>query len=144
MHSPLPKTADAVIDRKRLGELTSAELELYRKRGPRSAERYQRAQDVLLSGVPMSWMVRWSGPFPLFVASAEGARFTDVDGRHYVDFCLGDTGAMAGHSPPAAIGPCQGCPRTRDHALTRSGNMRHRSPSTASCRSRSARPTPRA
>lgn len=31
--------------------------------------------------------------------SAKGAHFTDVDGRDYVDLCLGDTGAMTGHSP---------------------------------------------
>jgi hypothetical protein len=51
----------------------------------------------------MSWMVRWAGAFPLFVERAEGARFTDVDGREYVDLCLGDTGAMTGHSPAAAV-----------------------------------------
>ena len=50
-------------------------------------------------GVPMSWMVKWPGPFPVFVAEAAGAHFTDVDGHDYVDLCLGDTGAMAGHSP---------------------------------------------
>jgi glutamate-1-semialdehyde 2,1-aminomutase len=47
----------------------------------------------------MPWMTQWAGSFPIFVESAEGARFTDVDGHEYVDFCLGDTGAMTGHSP---------------------------------------------
>src|SRR5881398_258837 len=51
----------------------------------------------------MPWMIRWAGGFPVFVAEAQGARFRDVDGREYVDFCLGDTGAMTGHSPPAAV-----------------------------------------
>lgn len=50
----------------------------------------------------MSWMVRWAGAFPLFVAEGSGAHFTDVDGRRYLDLCLGDTGAMTGHAPPAA------------------------------------------
>src|SRR5207247_10596603 len=54
-----------------------------------------------LAGVPMPWMTEWAGAFPVFVAEASGARFTDVDGHSYVDFCLGDTGAMTGHSPPA-------------------------------------------
>ena len=39
--------------------------------------------------------------FPIHVAEASGSRFVDVDGIEYVDFCLGDTGAMAGHSGPA-------------------------------------------
>jgi glutamate-1-semialdehyde 2,1-aminomutase len=49
--------------------------------------------------VPMNWMKKWAGAFPVFVAKAKGAHFTCVDGREYVDLCLGDTGAMTGHSP---------------------------------------------
>ena len=51
----------------------------------------------------MHWMVRWAGGFPVFAADAEGARLRDVDGHEYVDFCLGDTGAMTGHSPEPAV-----------------------------------------
>src|SRR6185503_5210993 len=51
----------------------------------------------------MHWMVRWPGGFPVYAAEAEGVRFRDVDGREYVDFCLGDTGAMTGHSPPPTV-----------------------------------------
>ena len=51
----------------------------------------------------MPWMMRWAGEFPLLAAHAEGSRLTDVDGREYVDLCLGDTGAMAGHAPPAVV-----------------------------------------
>lgn len=51
----------------------------------------------------MLWMMRWASPFPLFAQDAFGAHFTDVDGHTYVDFCLGDTGAMTGHSPAAAV-----------------------------------------
>jgi glutamate-1-semialdehyde 2,1-aminomutase len=50
-------------------------------------------------GVPMLWMIRWAGSFPLFVKEAKGAHFMDIDGRSYIDYCLGDTGAMIGHSP---------------------------------------------
>ena len=46
-------------------------------------------------------MTEWAGAYPVFVAEASGAHFTDVDGNNYVDFCLGDTGAMTGHSPAA-------------------------------------------
>ena len=51
----------------------------------------------------MNWMVRWPGDHPVYVADAEGARFTDVDGNEFVDFCLGDTGGMAGHAPKASV-----------------------------------------
>ena len=70
---------------------------------PRSRALHERARASLLDGVPMNWMVRWAGPFPLFVEEASGARFTCVDGHEYVDFCLGDTGAMAGHGPSPTI-----------------------------------------
>jgi glutamate-1-semialdehyde 2,1-aminomutase len=51
----------------------------------------------------MSWMVRWAGSFPVFVRDGQGAHFTDVDGNRYLDLCLGDTGAMTGHAPAAAV-----------------------------------------
>jgi glutamate-1-semialdehyde aminotransferase len=57
----------------------------------------------MMNGVPMSWMKKWPGPYPVYVASAKGAHFSDVDGHDYVDFCLGDTGAMVGHSPDASV-----------------------------------------
>ncbi len=51
----------------------------------------------------MPWMIRWAGGFPVFAAEAHGARFRDVDGHEYVDFCLGDTAAMTGHSPAPTV-----------------------------------------
>ncbi len=51
----------------------------------------------------MHWMRKWPGGFPVFVREAKGARFVDVDGIEYVDFCLGDTGAMTGHAPDATL-----------------------------------------
>lgn len=89
------------IDRARLERLLADELELFERRNPRSAELHRRGTEHLLGGVPMPWMVRWPGAFPLYVERASGARFTDVDGHESVDFCLGDTGAMAGHTPAA-------------------------------------------
>jgi glutamate-1-semialdehyde aminotransferase len=70
---------------------------------PRSGEIRDAAADSLLSGVPMNWMTRWPGAFPVVFESAAGASLTDVDGNGYVDFCLGDTGAMAGHSPAPTV-----------------------------------------
>ena len=70
---------------------------------PRSQQLAAEAQKHLVAGVPMNWMRRWPGSFPVFVESASGARFVDVDGNEYVDLCLGDTGAMAGHGLPAVV-----------------------------------------
>jgi glutamate-1-semialdehyde 2,1-aminomutase len=61
----------------------------------------ESAQQHFLYGVPMHWMNDWGTPVPLFVEAASGAHFTCADGIDYTDFCLGDTGAMFGHSPPA-------------------------------------------
>jgi glutamate-1-semialdehyde 2,1-aminomutase len=91
------------IDRARLAAALAAELTRFADEHPRSRALFERAKAHLHDGVPMSWMVRWAGAFPLFVDRAKGARFTDVDGREYVDFCLGDTGAMTGHAPDAAL-----------------------------------------
>jgi len=70
---------------------------------PKSKALFERAQKSLLAGVPMNWMVKWAGAFPPFVREAQGAHFFDVDGHRYVDFCLGDTGAMTGHAPHATV-----------------------------------------
>jgi glutamate-1-semialdehyde 2,1-aminomutase len=70
---------------------------------PRSAALAHDAHAHLVAGVPMHWMAKWPGGFPVFVAEADGSRFVDVDGQEYVDFCLGDTGAMTGHAPPATL-----------------------------------------
>lgn len=66
---------------------------------PRSAALADRAREHLLFGVPLHWMNDWGTPFALHVEQASGATVTDVDGHTLVDFCLGDTGAMFGHSP---------------------------------------------
>src|SRR6202451_921930 len=86
------------IDRSHLRALMSREEQSFIAAHPKSAALYERAQKSLLGGVPMNWMKKWAGKFPVFVAEARGATFTDVDGHHYVDFCLGETGAMSGHS----------------------------------------------
>lgn len=91
------------LDRARLATLHQREEKRFVTERPRSVELYLRAQKSLLGGVPMNWMNKWAGAFPVFVKSASGAHFTDVDGRDYVDLCLGDTGAMTGHSPQAVM-----------------------------------------
>ena len=87
-----------VIDRQRLAAALKSEEQLFRDIHPKSMHLAQSAKTALLSGVPMPWMTRWPGSFPLHVQRAHGARFVDVDDIEYVDFCLGDTGAMTGHA----------------------------------------------
>lgn len=90
------------IDRDRLATLLERERAAYAAANPRSQELFAAA-DHLFGRVPMTWMAKWSGGFPLFLDTARGNRITDVDGHEYVDFALGDTGAMAGHSPAATV-----------------------------------------
>lgn len=91
------------FDRTRLARLMERERATFVADHPRSGALHARATRSLLAGVPMNWMVKWAGPYPLFVEQARGAHFTCVDGHEYVDFCLGDTGAMAGHGPEPTI-----------------------------------------
>jgi glutamate-1-semialdehyde 2,1-aminomutase len=86
-----------MIDRQVLKRLHEQEEQRFIATHPRSAVLAKEAQANLLGGVPMAWMTRWPGSFPIFFDTAHGARFTDVDGLEYIDFCLGDTGAMTGH-----------------------------------------------
>jgi len=98
-----PTPAPSTVDRDRLARLMTAERERFARAHPRSGKLHARARASLLDGVPMNWMTEWASPFPLFVESASGAGFRCVDGHEYVDFCLGDTGAMAGHGPAPTI-----------------------------------------
>jgi glutamate-1-semialdehyde 2,1-aminomutase len=91
------------VDRGRLHELMEREAQRFVDQHPRSRALFTQGRGSLLAGVPMPWMVEWAGAYPVFVAEAEGARFSDVDGNTYADFCLGDTGAMTGHSPKATV-----------------------------------------
>jgi glutamate-1-semialdehyde 2,1-aminomutase len=93
----------ATIDRDRVAALLRAEADRFREEHPRSLELHERSRSSLLFGVPMSWMARWAGGFPVYLEHATAARVVDVDGREYVDLCLGDTGAMAGHSPEPVV-----------------------------------------
>jgi glutamate-1-semialdehyde 2,1-aminomutase len=87
----------------RLASLTAAEEQRFIAARPASQKLAAQAATYLPGGVPMSWMVKWPGPFPVYVESAAGAHFTCADGIDHVDLCLGDTGAMCGHSPAATV-----------------------------------------
>jgi glutamate-1-semialdehyde 2,1-aminomutase len=91
------------LDRARLQDLLAREGSTYAKNHPRSRAAFEAAQTNLFGGVPMTWMAKWSGGFPLYLDAAHGNRISDIDGYTYVDFALGDTGAMAGHSPEPTV-----------------------------------------
>jgi len=85
-------TIDALID---------AEQQRFAASHPVSQNLWAEGRQHFLYGGPSHWMRRWAGGFPVYVEHAKGAHLTDVDGRTYVDFCLGDTGGMCGHAPEA-------------------------------------------
>jgi glutamate-1-semialdehyde aminotransferase len=91
------------IDRDQLAALHAREETRFADTHPRSAALAEEARGALLGGVPMNWMARWPGRFPVFADTASGAHIVDVDGNEYIDLCLGDTGAMTGHSPGPSV-----------------------------------------
>src|ERR1700736_5113672 len=91
------------LSRERLAQIEAQERELFAREHRRSRELFEEARGSLVGGVPMTWMSRWVGGHPVYAASAKGTTITDVDGHRYVDFVLGDTGAMAGHSPAPTV-----------------------------------------
>jgi glutamate-1-semialdehyde 2,1-aminomutase len=96
-------TSTFTVDRRRVERLLDRELDSFAARHPKTRALHDRARRSLLDGVPMNWMVKWAGPFPLFLETASGAHATCADGHDYVDLCLGDTGAMAGHGAAPVI-----------------------------------------
>jgi len=94
-----PSQLRAGINWARAQQMRVTERATFEANNPQSAALAKRAAQHMLFGVPLHWMNDWSTPFSLSVSEASGARVTDMDGHHYVDFCLGDTGAMFGHAP---------------------------------------------
>ncbi|HEV3312104.1 MAG TPA: transaminase [Chloroflexota bacterium] len=90
------------VNRFRLAGLLEQERTRFRAEHPGSMALSGRSNH-LFGRVPMTWMTEWSGGFPIALDSAKGNRITDVDGLKYIDFALGDTGAMAGHSPEPTV-----------------------------------------
>jgi glutamate-1-semialdehyde 2,1-aminomutase len=90
-------------DRPRIAALMVDEIARFRAERPESEKLWNAARAHMPDGVPMLWMAKWPGPWPVHVATAAGAHFTDVDGIDHVDLCLGDTGAMVGHAPTASV-----------------------------------------
>ena len=92
-----------MIDREHLTHLLEREQARFVVHHPKSGAIFKESKSVMPGGVPMSWMAKWPGGFPVVVESAKGAHFVDIDGNTYIDLCLGDTGSMTGHSPDATV-----------------------------------------
>jgi glutamate-1-semialdehyde 2,1-aminomutase len=103
MDGDAQRTTRVGIDWSAVLDLTAQERAVFTNRNPRSLAVCERARQHLLFGVPLHWMTDWGTPFALQVARASGAHLLDVDGHSLSDFCLGDTGAMFGHSPAAVV-----------------------------------------
>ncbi len=91
-----------MFDRNRLAKLHAEEQAIFLENNPKSKAAYEAA-DNLFGRVPMTWMNKKAGGFPLYFDKAVGNRIWDIDGHEYIDFALGDTGAMAGHSHPVVV-----------------------------------------
>jgi len=89
--------------RERLAELFQREQRRFQETHQASSLAHSSGRDSMLAGVPMIWMAKWPGGFPVYVKNASGARFIDLDDNEYTDFCLGDTGSMSGHSPRPTV-----------------------------------------
>ncbi|MGB0119967.1 MAG: hypothetical protein WBP55_03300, partial [Solirubrobacterales bacterium] len=94
---------DAAAQLGNLDQCLDRELARFVESNPNSQALHERSQKSLIGGVPMPWMMRWAGGFPIYSKMALGTRIIDVDDHTYVDFCLGDTGAMPGHGPAAVV-----------------------------------------
>ena len=92
-----------VISPARIAELMKIEEQRFLDTHKASTAAFTESSRVMHEGVPMSWMAKWPGAHPVFIKEAKGAHFTDLDGHDYIDFCLGDTGSMTGHSPAATV-----------------------------------------
>ena len=92
-----------VISPDRIAELMKIEEKRFLDTHNASTAAFTESSRVMHEGVPMSWMAKWPGAHPVFIKEAKGAHFTDLDGHDYIDFCLGDTGSMTGHSPAATV-----------------------------------------
>ncbi|WP_370615871.1 transaminase [Mumia sp. Pv 4-285] len=100
--TPASDHAVTAIDRRRLAEAYARELATFADAHPRSRAAYASA-DHLFGQVPMTWMNKLATGFPVYLDRAQGHTVRCIDGHDYLDLALGDTGAMAGHSPEPTV-----------------------------------------
>ena len=93
--------SQAAVQSRTIETLMRAEAARFTAEHPRSIAMAAQAAKVWRGGVPMHWMGDWACPSPIFAAQGVGAQITDIDGKLYDDFCLGDTPSMFGHGDAA-------------------------------------------
>ncbi|HYJ62067.1 MAG TPA: transaminase [Actinomycetota bacterium] len=91
------------LDRARVKALKDAEDARFHAEHPRSIALRERASAVMPNGVPMAWLRGSYHHEPPWVASAAGARFTDVDGHTYADFNIADLSMFCGYAPEPVV-----------------------------------------
>jgi len=101
-HGTSPAALDPRLDRVALSRLMAGEQQRFAATHPRARAAYESASH-LFGRVPMTWMNKKAGGFPIYFERGRGNRVWDLDGHEYLDFALGDTGAMAGHSPAPVV-----------------------------------------
>jgi len=106
-----------MIDRSRLRELLGRERGEFAGGHAASRAAFENANH-LFGRVPMTWMNKAAAGHPVYLDTARGATLTDIDGNRYLDLALGDTGAMAGHSPEATVRAVERQLRERGGATT--------------------------
>ena len=69
--------------------------------GITSSELYKRARRVLAGGI--SHENRYVEPYPLYMVRGQGSHMWDVEGKEYVDYCMGSASLLLGHSHPDVV-----------------------------------------
>ena len=89
------------VSPERVAQVLADEWKLFTKNTAGSAAESKRAFASLPLGVTSSFQ-HWD-PYPISIASAEGAWMTDVDGRKLLDLSMGFGAMLAGHLNPIVV-----------------------------------------
>jgi glutamate-1-semialdehyde 2,1-aminomutase len=89
------------VSPERVAQVLADEWKLFTKNTAGSAAESERAFASLPLGVTSSFQ-HWD-PYPISIASAEGAWMTDVDGRKLLDLSMGFGAMLAGHLNPIVV-----------------------------------------
>jgi glutamate-1-semialdehyde 2,1-aminomutase len=89
------------VSPERVAQVLADEWKLFTKNTSGSAAESERAFASLPLGVTSSFQ-HWD-PYPISIASAEGAWMTDVDGRKLLDLSMGFGAMLAGHLNPIVV-----------------------------------------
>ncbi len=96
----VPATSTPISSEK-VAAVLAAEWELFTKNTKASETESKRAFTSLPLGVTSSFQ-HWD-PYPISIASANGAYMTDVDGRKLLDLSMGFGAMLAGHLNPVVV-----------------------------------------